>query len=73
MFRKGLRHAARSDLDVMRALFRQVNVLDSPGSFLERSDLIGKVVAGYEAARNEELRARPYRDEMLALFEAAGG
>ena len=73
VFRKGLRHAARSDLDVMRALFRQVNLLDSPGSFLERSDLIGKVVAGYEAARNEELRARPYRDEMLDLFEAAGG
>ena len=71
VFRKGLRHAARSDIDVMRALFRQVNLLDSPGSFLERSDLIGKVVAGYEAARDEELSARPYRDEMLALFEAA--
>ena len=70
VFRKGLRHAARSDIDVMRALFRQVNLLDSPGSFLERSDLIDKVVAGYEAARDEELRARPHRDEMLALFEA---
>ena len=71
VFRKGLRHAARSDIDVLRALFRQVNLLDSPGSFLERSDLIGKVVAGYEASRDEDLRRRPYRDEMLALFDAA--
>ena len=72
VFRKGLRHAARSDIEVMRALFRQVNLLDSPASFLERSDLLGKVVAGYEASRDEDLKRRPYRDEMLALFEAAG-
>ncbi|MYE11531.1 MAG: hypothetical protein F4X99_07695 [Gammaproteobacteria bacterium] len=72
VFRKGLGHAARSDIEVMRALFRQVNLLDSPGSFLERSDLLGKVIAGYEASRDEDLKRRPYRDEMLALFEAAG-
>ena len=71
VFRKGLRQAARSDIDVMRALFRQVNLLDTPGSFLERTDLLGKIVAGYEIARDEELRARPYRDEMLELFAAA--
>ena len=71
VFRKGLRHAARSDIDVMRALFRQVNLLDTPSSFLERTDLLGKVVAGYEIARDEELRARPYRDEMLERFAAA--
>ena len=75
VFRKGLRHAARSDLDVMRALFRQVNLLDSPGSFLERvasAPFLGKILAGYEAAREEELKARPHREEMLELFEAVG-
>ena len=71
VFRKGLRHAARSDIDVLRALFRQVNLLDTPSSFLERTDLLGKIVAGYEAARDAELKARPHREEMLERFEAA--
>ena len=75
VFRKGLRHAARSDLDVMRALFRQVNLLDSPSSFIQRvssGPFLGKILAGYEAAREEELKARPHREEMLELFEAVG-
>ena len=72
VFRKGLRHAARSDIEVLRALFRQVNLLDTPASFLQRTDLLGKIVAGYEIAKDEELQARPYRDEMLELFEASG-
>ena len=71
VFRKGLRHAARSDIDVLRALFRQVNLLDNPASFLQRTDLLGKVVAGYGIAKDEELNTRPYRDEMLELFAAS--
>ena len=55
VFRKGLRHAARSDIEVLRALFRQVNLLDTPASFLQRTDLLGKVVEGYEIAKDEEL------------------
>ena len=70
IFRKGFGRAARDDIDVLRLLFRQVNLLDTPDAVARREDLIAKVLAGYEAVRQEDARQRPLRDDMIALFQA---
>jgi 2-polyprenyl-6-methoxyphenol hydroxylase-like FAD-dependent oxidoreductase len=68
IFRKGFGAAAREHLDVLRALFRQTNLLDLPEALFTRQDLIAKVLASYEKNKAEELQLRPRRDEMLSLF-----
>jgi 2-polyprenyl-6-methoxyphenol hydroxylase-like FAD-dependent oxidoreductase len=68
IFRKGFGAAAREHLDVLRALFRQTNLLDLPEALFTRHDLLAKVLACYEKNKTEELQLRPRRDEMLALF-----
>jgi 2-polyprenyl-6-methoxyphenol hydroxylase-like FAD-dependent oxidoreductase len=71
IFRKGIGAAAREHLDVLRALFRHTNLLDLPDALFARQDLLGKILACYEQHKNEEVKLRPTRDEMLALFAAA--
>ena len=71
IFRKGIRHASREDINVLRALFRQVNLLDTPESLTKRSDLFAAVVKGYEAAKEESLTQRPLREDLLARFRSA--
>ena len=70
IFRKGMGAAAREHLDVLRALFRQTNLLDLPQALFARQDLLGKVLACYEKTKHEETKLRPTRNEMLALFAA---
>jgi 2-polyprenyl-6-methoxyphenol hydroxylase-like FAD-dependent oxidoreductase len=71
IFRKGFGAAAREHIDVLRALFRQTNLLDLPEALFTRHDLLAKVLASYEANKAEELQLRPTRDEMQALFARA--
>jgi hypothetical protein len=52
-------------------LFRHTNLLDLPDALFARQDLLGKILTCYEQHKNEELKLRPTRDEMLALFAAA--
>lgn len=69
--RKGFTVAAREHIDVLRALLRQGNLLDPPEALLARHDLLGKVFASYEKAKDEDIAPRPTRDEMLARFASA--
>jgi flavin-dependent dehydrogenase len=68
IFRKGFGAAAREHIDVLRALFRQTNLLDLPEALFTRHDLLGKVLACYEKHKAEEIQLRPMRDDMLGLF-----
>jgi 2-polyprenyl-6-methoxyphenol hydroxylase-like FAD-dependent oxidoreductase len=68
IFRKGFGPAAREHIDVLRALFRQTNLLDLPEAMFTRQDLIAKILACYEKNKSDEMQLRPLRDEMVSLF-----
>ncbi|MDE0192085.1 MAG: hypothetical protein OXQ90_12070, partial [Gammaproteobacteria bacterium] len=70
IFRKGLRYASRESVDVMRLLFRQVNLLDPPGLRDERPDLARLFLEGYQKTANEDDTPRPSRAEFLKALKA---
>lgn len=69
--RRGFTVAAREHLDVLRALLRQGNLLDTPDTLLKRHDLLGKVFAAYERSLGEDLTPRPSRERLLHVFAGA--
>ena len=70
IFRKGLRYATRQSVDVLRLLFRQVNLLDPPGMGEERPDLARLVLEGYQKTAEEDDAPRPGREEFLQAVQA---
>ena len=70
IFRKGLRYAARESVEVMRLLFRQVNLLDPPGMRDERPDLARLLLEGYRKTADEDDAPRPGRAEFLEALQA---
>ena len=70
IFRKGLRYATRQSVDVLRLLFRQVNLLDPPGMSEERPDLARLVLEGYQKTAQEDDTPRPSREEFLEALQA---
>ncbi len=70
IIRKGLRYAARESVDVMRLLFRQVNLLDPPGLRNERPDLARLFLEGYRKTADEDDAPRPSRAEFLDAVRA---
>lgn len=70
IFRKGLRYASRESVDVMRLLFRQVNLLDPPGMQGERPDLARLFLEGYQKTADEDDAPRPGRAEFLQAVRA---
>ena len=70
IFRKGLRYASRESVDVMRLLFRQVNLLDPPGMRDERPDLARLFLEGYQKTADEDDTPRPSRAEFLEAVQA---
>ena len=70
IFRKGLRYASRESLDVMRLLFRQVNLLDPPGMRDERPDLARLFLEGFQKTVDEDDTPRPNRAEFLEALQA---
>ena len=70
IFRKGLRYAARESVEVMRLLFRQVNLLDPPGMRDERPDLARLLLEGYRKTADEDDAPRPSRPEFLEAVRA---
>ncbi len=70
IFRKGLRYATEQSVDVLRLLFRQVNLLDPPGMGDERPDLARLVLMGYQKTASEDDSPRPGRDEFLEAVHA---
>ena len=70
IFRKGLRYATRESVDVMRLLFRQVNLLDPPGMRGERPDLARLLLEGYQKTADEDDTPRPSRTEFLKAVQA---
>ena len=71
IFRKGLRYATRESVDVMRLLFRQVNLLDPPGMADERPDLARLFLEGYQKTADEDDAPRPSREEFLQAAHAS--
>ncbi|MXY55418.1 MAG: hypothetical protein F4029_11615 [Gammaproteobacteria bacterium] len=65
IFRKGLRYASRESVEVLRMLFRQVNLLDPPGMRDERPDLARLFLEGYQKTADEDDAPRPSRTEFL--------
>ena len=65
IIRKGLRYASRESVEVMRLLFRQVNLLDPPGMRDERPDLARLFLEGYQKTADEDDAPRPGRAEFL--------
>lgn len=65
IFRKGLSHAARESVEVLRLLFRQVNLLDPPGMREERPDLARLLLEGYRKTADEDDAPQPGRAEFL--------
>lgn len=70
IFRKGLRYATRHSVEVMRLLFRQVNLLDPPGMRDERPDLARLLLEGYRETADEDDAPRPGRTEFLEAVQA---
>ncbi|MCY3839932.1 MAG: hypothetical protein OXH09_14980 [Gammaproteobacteria bacterium] len=70
IFRKGLRYATRESIEVMRLLFRQVNLLDPPGVRDERPDLARLLLEGYQKTAGEDDAPRPGRAEFLEAVQA---
>ena len=70
IFRKGLRYATRESIEVMRLLFRQVNLLDPPGMRDERPDLARLILEGYQKTADEDDAPRPGRAEFLEAIRA---
>ena len=70
IFRKGLRYATRQSVDVLRLLFRQVNLLDPPGMSEERPDLARLLLEGYQKTAQEDDTPRPSREEFLQAMQA---
>lgn len=70
ILRKGLRYATRQSVDVMRLLFRQVNLLDPPGMRDERPDLARLLLLGYQKTADEDDAPRPGRAEFLEALQA---
>lgn len=70
IFRKGLRYAARQSVEVLRLLFRQVNLLDPPGMRDERPDLALLFLEGYQKTADEDDSPRPGRGEFLEAVQA---
>jgi len=69
IFRKGLRYATRENVEVMRLLFRQVNLLDPPRMRDERPDLARLLLEGYQKTAGEEDTPRPSRAEFLEALQ----
>ena len=65
IFRKGLSHAGRQSIEVLRLLFRQVNLLDPPGMREERPDLARLLFEGYQKTADEDDAPQPGRAEFL--------
>lgn len=70
IFRKGLRYATRESVEVLRLLFRQVNLLDPPGMRDERPDLARLFLEGYQKTADEDDAPRPGRAEFLEAVQA---
>ena len=70
IFRKGLRYATGKSVEVMRLLFRQVNLLDPPGLRDERPDLARLFLEGYQKTADEDDTPRPARAEFLEAINA---
>ena len=70
VFRKGLRHAARESVEVLRLLFRQVNLLDPPGMGEHRPDLARLFLEGYRKTADEDDAPRPSRTDFLEAVQA---
>ena len=65
ILRKGLRYAAEHSIEVLRLLFRQVNLLDPPGAATKRPDLAGLIFEGYRQSMDDSAVPRPLRSEFL--------
>lgn len=70
IFRKGLRYATKESVEVLRLLFRQVNLLDPPGMRDERPDLARLILEGYQKAADEDDSPRPSRAAFLEAVQA---
>ena len=70
IFRKGLSYATRKSVEVLRLLFRQVNLLDPPGMRDERPDLARLLLEGYQKTADEDDSPRPGRAEFLKAVQA---
>ena len=69
IFRKGLRYATEQSVEVLRLLFRQVNLLDPPGTGEERPDLARLILEGYQKTVDEDDSPRPGRAEFLLAMQ----
>ncbi len=65
ILRKGLRFAAENNIEVLRLLFRQVNLLDPPGMAARRTDLAPLIFEGYQRSGDAPPVAGPRRAEFL--------
>ena len=70
ILRKGLRFAANNNIEILRLLFRQVNLLDPPGTGIERSDLARLVLEGYQRSIDDNAVPRPERADFLRAVQA---
>jgi 2-polyprenyl-6-methoxyphenol hydroxylase-like FAD-dependent oxidoreductase len=73
VLRDGLLPALRTDATVFRAFLRGFNLLDSPESLMQDTEVMAKVLEAYQARdeRQPEPPLGPDRAELLALIEAA--
>lgn len=73
VFREGLLPAIRTDVVVLRAFFRSLNLLATPESMAQNADVIARVLAAWQDRENrppEEALGPKHRVELLALLPA---
>jgi len=70
ILRKGLGYAARQDIRILRLLFREINLLDPPGTGARQSDLAPLVFQGYLRSKDDP-PAGPDRAEFLEALDTA--
>jgi 2-polyprenyl-6-methoxyphenol hydroxylase-like FAD-dependent oxidoreductase len=69
---RGLIPAIRLDATVMRAFFRSFNLLDPPGAFMQRPDVMQRILAVYQDRDDRvEPVLGPGRSEMLQVLADA--
>ena len=73
IIRDGLLPATRTDGVVFRAFLRNFNLLESPEALMANPDVVGRIMATWQARhqRPPEPPLGPDRDEMLTLIGAA--
>ncbi len=71
--REGLLPAMRTDPIVFRAFMKNFNLLESPEALMADPDVVGRVMAAWQARdqRQPEPPLGPDRDEMLGVIHAA--